>query len=99
MKNTDEQMIDIDKTQVRGNIRTFITVIISTITIVYAVISSANSINTKITTLNLNFEKQNELNDLRLRTFDVCITNLEIETKEIRDRQDVIAENNQKNKQ
>ncbi len=83
-----QETIDLDKTEIKGNIKTFVAIIASTITIVASVFVCANRINSSIVELRITYQKQNEMNDYRYQTFDGRLGRDEQDVKDIRKVQD-----------
>ena len=84
--------INIDRTEIRGlSFKNLIAVIVATATIVGSVLATSYAIKEQIVTLNINYQRQNEMNDLRYRSYDQRLEHDENDITDIRKQQESIT--------
>lgn len=82
MENS-EAMTNLDSKEIRGiNIKVMLTILIAVISSTITIVMTINKLETSILKIQSIQEKQSEVTDLKLRTLDIRITNLEGEQKE-----------------
>ena len=83
--------INIDTTEIRGlNLKNFIAIIVATVTIVCSVLATTYSIKEEIITLNINYQKQSEMNDLRYQSLEQRLGHDEGDITDVRKQQESI---------
>lgn len=87
----NDKEINIDSTEIKSSIKTFVSIIVSTITIVAFVLTCTYSIKSSIVELTIRFEKQNEMNDMRYQTFEDRIKRDEDDMKDMKAHQDELT--------